>query len=252
MKIIMVISDLVTSNISNYDNWVNDMKVGKWIFEIVSNDYSHIDVDKMEYIVRDSIALGLKINFNIFSMIQNSKIINNHICYNINNMNDAYNLLLRRYNLYKLVYNNDIVKSIEIIIVKILNELDKTKKIKEWINNDKIIYLVDSLLWFNLDNKTIFNLYQKIVKREYPKIKKKIVNKKDFILKNKNNIINYTIGFCKKDKSNPLEKIPYYNNDIHFMNDIIYKKSTDYTDNNIHEHMEYYTLVFSSTELQLL
>ena len=252
MKIIMVISDLVTSNISNYDNWTNDMKVGKWIFEIVSNDYSHIDVDKMDYIVRDSIALGLKINFNILSMIQNSKIINNHICYNINNMNDTYNLLLRRYNLYKLVYNNDVVKSIEIIIVKILNELDKTKKIKEWINNDKIIYLVDSLLWFNLDNKTIFNLYQKIVKREYPKIKKKIVNKKDFILKNKNNIINYTIGFCKKDKSNPLEKIPYYNNDIHVMNDIIYMKSTDYANNNIHEHMEYYTLVFSTTELQLL
>ena len=162
MKIIMVISDLVTSNISNYNNWANDMKVGKWIFEIISNDYSHIDVDKMDYIVRDSIALGLKINFNVLSIINNSIIINNHICYNINNMNDIYNLLLRRYNLYKLIYNNDIVKSIEIIIVKILNELDKTKKIKQWINNKNIIYLVDSLVWFNLHNKNIFNLYQKI------------------------------------------------------------------------------------------
>ena len=42
-----VIGDLINPKTSNYDEWKEEFKIGKWIFEIISNPRNNVDVDKL-------------------------------------------------------------------------------------------------------------------------------------------------------------------------------------------------------------
>ena len=55
-----------------------------WIYEIVANKRNSIDVDKFDYICRDSYHVGIKSTSIDYTKIFNSaKIIDNEICFNI-------------------------------------------------------------------------------------------------------------------------------------------------------------------------
>ena len=58
-------------------------KSTNWIFEIVANKKNSIDVDKFDYICRDSHHAGFKsICVDYDSIIDNSRLINGHLCFN--------------------------------------------------------------------------------------------------------------------------------------------------------------------------
>lgn len=53
-----------------------------WIFDIVANSKNSIDVDKMDYMTRDSYHLGLKdCNFDYRALIKEARVINSEICF---------------------------------------------------------------------------------------------------------------------------------------------------------------------------
>ncbi len=53
-----------------------------WIFDIVANKRNSIDVDKFDYIARDSHFLGLKDTyFDYRGIIKESRVINDEICF---------------------------------------------------------------------------------------------------------------------------------------------------------------------------
>ena len=54
----------------------------EWIFDIVANSKNSIDVDKMDYMTRDSYHLGLKdCNFDYRTLIREARVINDEVCY---------------------------------------------------------------------------------------------------------------------------------------------------------------------------
>jgi HD superfamily phosphohydrolase len=55
-----------------------------WIYQIVANKKNSIDVDKFDYIRRDSYHIGLQsANVDYERIFNSAKIINNNLCFNI-------------------------------------------------------------------------------------------------------------------------------------------------------------------------
>ena len=216
---LLVISDLIHPQKSQYDNWNEKYKVGKWIFQIISNPVNSIDVDKFDYLVRDALAVGIKLIFNSSRLIQDAKIINDNIYYSKQCSEDIYIMFFIRYRLHRIFYNHKAVKSVEILIIKILFELEKEYKISEYIlDYEKMIELVDGFIWFgHCKNNNIQNLIKKIKNRELPKLLYEKISLSDVDISEKINefnnlnikIIKFKVGYVNNN-SNPLSKIKFY------------------------------------------
>tara|TARA_B110000879_G_scaffold211743_1_gene305411 strand:+ start:1236 stop:2411 length:1176 start_codon:yes stop_codon:yes gene_type:complete len=247
---LMIIGQLINPSNSTYEFWPEHFKVGKWIFEIVSNSFCHLDVDKIDYIVRDSRSIGLSYNIDCRRIMEQATIMKGidgklHIHYPIQTADDIRELFYTRYRLHKNIYNHKAVKGIEIYIIKILEELDKKLKIKEWINDiDKMILLLDHIIISNISNPVIKNYYEKIIKREFPKLEKEIVCKGGYSedLENNENhyLMQFKIGLIGK-KENPLDLIPFYSIKS---NKPIEKIKTLFNINS--NHLEYVTRLYKS------
>tara|TARA_B110000908_G_C10266301_1_gene464312 strand:+ start:881 stop:2056 length:1176 start_codon:yes stop_codon:yes gene_type:complete len=247
---LMVIGQLINPTNSTYESWPDKFKVGEWIFEIVSNSFCHLDVDKFDYIVRDSSSIGLTYNIDYRRIMEQATLmigIDNkiHIHYPLQTADDIKELFYTRYRLHKNIYNHKAVKGIEIYIIKILEELDKKLQIKEWINDaDKIVLLLDHIIISNLNNKVIKNYYQKIIKREFPKLEKEYISKDDYYETSGNimnhHMIKFKIGLIGK-KENPLDLVPFYS--IKNNKPVRINKETMRIGNN---HLEYVTRIYKS------
>lgn len=101
-----------------------------FIFQIVSNNTNGLDVDKLDYICRDSFYLGLNTSFQFTRVITNVKVINDNICFPEKNSYDILKIFRTRYDLHKQFYNHKTVICIELFIKKILDRLDSLIDIK--------------------------------------------------------------------------------------------------------------------------
>ena len=77
-----------------------------YIYQIVSNSVNSIDVDKFDYLTRDSKMLSINISFNYTRLIENCMVINNIICYPQKVDTDIINLFMMRHYLHKKVYTH--------------------------------------------------------------------------------------------------------------------------------------------------
>jgi len=112
-----------------------DKNCDGFIFQIVSNNLNSIDIDKFDYITRDSYMAGYENNFNFTRLFSSCKIINNKVSYSEQNLTDIYKLFNMRYELFKDVYVHKKVIAAQIIIASILNFVDEYLHISQSINN---------------------------------------------------------------------------------------------------------------------
>ena len=219
-----VICDLIDPYSAEYNKWLEKYQIGKWIFQIISNPVNSIDVDKFDYLIRDTQSVGLKFSFNFSRIIKDAKIINNQICYSLQCSEDIYHMFFIRYRLHRQIYNHKTVQSLEILIVKLLFELEKEIKLSEYIlNSDKMLLLVDYFIWTQTKNDNIIKLINDIHMRNITKLVYQDIslNINDFInLETKiketfdtniYEIIIFQVGYAN-NTSNPLNKILFYNN----------------------------------------
>jgi HD superfamily phosphohydrolase len=120
-----------------------------FIYQIISNCLNDLDVDKLDYLCRDSYYLGTGEPFNVNRIIEHAKVINSNIVFPEKISYDLFKVYRSRYDLHKQFYNNKTVICIEYMLKKILNRLDNvlniTKNIKS-MNFEHFINLVDSTL----------------------------------------------------------------------------------------------------------
>jgi len=217
-----VICDIIYPEKSEYDNWNPKYQVGKWIFQIISNPVNSIDVDKFDYLVRDTNSVGLKFSFNSTRIMNDVKIINDNICYSLQSSEDIYHMFFIRYRLHRQIYNHKAVKAVEILIVKLLFELEKEIKISEFIlDPEKMIQLVDSFIWYTNSNDKIKEIINNIYERKLPKlvyenisINNDIQNELNLKLEydpNLYEIIKFSVGYVGGKSNNPLNNIYFYN-----------------------------------------
>ena len=249
-----VISDLIVPKNAEYGKWISKYKIGKWIFQIISNPINSIDVDKFDYLIRDTDALGFKLSFDYSKIINDAKVINDKICYSSQCSDDIYYMFFIRYRLHRQIYNHKAVKAIEILIIKILFELEEKMKISEYLLDvNKMIKLIDPFILLNESN-----IINEIYERKLPKMVYQDITitpstfddtqlKKSFN-ENSYEIMKFKVGYVSS-KNNPLNNITFYN----------LKTGTIIQENKFknfsllinHKHQEYFLRVYCK-DLSLL
>ncbi|XP_044154754.1 deoxynucleoside triphosphate triphosphohydrolase SAMHD1-like [Bufo gargarizans] len=91
-----------------------------FLYEIVANKITGIDVDKMDYFARDCHHLGMQNNFDYKRFLAFARVCNTsdgkHICIRDKEVWNMYDLFYTRYSLHQRAYQHKVVKGIEIMI----------------------------------------------------------------------------------------------------------------------------------------
>lgn len=146
-----------------------------FFWEIVANQVSHLDVDKMEYIKRDARACGLSqggFDTDTMRIINAARVINGHICYHYKVYEDIYNLFLTRYRLHTTVYRHPAVVSIHYMVSDALkaSELPLEQSIKDIDTFCKYDDTILDQLRFNDKNQAAQQIIHRIDRRELYKV----------------------------------------------------------------------------------
>jgi deoxynucleoside triphosphate triphosphohydrolase SAMHD1 len=123
----------------------------KFIYNIVSNPINGIDVDKFDYIKRDTYNIGLSYGFDYQRIFNYAKVINQNICFPFKMVYEIRSLFEIRHRLHKEIYTHPVSKSIDLMIADILDLANNEYKIVENIENinefcslnDNILYLIE-------------------------------------------------------------------------------------------------------------
>ena len=120
------------------------------MFDIVNNKRNSVDVDKFDYITRDTQMMGLSLGQYDYSILLNdARVIGDEIVYPHKHNFEICKLFQSRYDLYKQIYNHLTVHSIEIILCDVLKAAHKVLCDFEKIIEDpeKYTYLTDNILF---------------------------------------------------------------------------------------------------------
>ncbi|KAI0759750.1 hypothetical protein BD413DRAFT_270194 [Trametes elegans] len=117
-----------------------------YLFQIVANKTNGLDVDKFDYIARDSHAIDQRSNLSLTRLIYSSKVIDDEICYDIKDAHQVFELCHTRMSLHKRIYTHKTAKAIEYMIVDALREAEKVMHIVDHIEDPKkYLHLTDHI-----------------------------------------------------------------------------------------------------------
>ncbi|KAI0637570.1 HD-domain/PDEase-like protein [Trametes polyzona] len=118
-----------------------------YLFQIVANKRNGLDVDKFDYIARDSHAIDQKSNLSLTRLIYSSRVIDNEICYDIKDANQIFELCHTRMSLHKRIYTHKTAKAIEYMIVDALTKAEPVMHIANRLEDPKkYLYLTDHIM----------------------------------------------------------------------------------------------------------
>lgn len=211
-----------------------------FIYQIISNNLNCIDVDKFDYISRDTRSIGLKYNIDHNRIINDMRVIDNKICYPEKVYYDIYSIFENRYRLHKQIYCHKSVISTQTMINKIMLLLDPILNIYDSIGNmnkfidltDDYIFTMTKYLYGTIKNykeqeqiniKSAYDIYNRIMRREFyslagsfitdksKTVDNQLILSKDQSIDIKNIFIAHIkIGFVSGKKHNPLDNIYLY------------------------------------------
>lgn len=95
-----------------------------FVYEIVANGKTGIDVDKFDYLARDTFNLGIKSSYDYTRLMEFSRVINGEICYHAKEVFSVYEMFHTRYSLFKQIYQHRAAKAIEFMVTDVLVEAD--------------------------------------------------------------------------------------------------------------------------------
>ena len=216
-----------------------------YIYEIINNERNGIDVDKFDYIKRDSFYCGLSYSMDCTRIMKHIRVIDNKLCYldkSYNYINDMYEV---RNKLHKQIYKHKVCLGIELMIVDILILVNEYYNINKSIMNPELFCKLDDNIIDNVYNTNI-NLFDFKCKKEIYKAKElinKIKNRKLYKLIDESDIINYmdnnNIFIVKYSlgNNNPFNNKYLYNKNN--LNKKFIKKNTEYN-HNFNEQIKRY------------
>ncbi|GFQ05927.1 deoxynucleoside triphosphate triphosphohydrolase samhd1 homolog [Phtheirospermum japonicum] len=105
-----------------------------FLYDIVANGRNGIDVDKFDYIVRDSRACGLGINFQFQRVLETMRVIDDEICYRAKEYLTIHKLFATRADLHRTVYMHAKVKGIELMLVDAMTKANDVLHISSYID----------------------------------------------------------------------------------------------------------------------
>eukprot|EP01117_Protostelium_nocturnum_P016600 TRINITY_DN6606_c0_g1_i1.p1 TRINITY_DN6606_c0_g1~~TRINITY_DN6606_c0_g1_i1.p1 ORF type:complete len:471 (-),score=132.19 TRINITY_DN6606_c0_g1_i1:39-1451(-) len=121
----------------------------KFLFDIVANMRNSIDVDKFDYLARDSYATIKCNSFDYKRLIGRCRVINDEICFYSKEAYGVYELFHIRYSMHKRVYSHPVTKAIEYMISDALTLADEVLEggISEKVHDPaRYLHLSDSVV----------------------------------------------------------------------------------------------------------
>ncbi|KAL0063992.1 hypothetical protein AAF712_009060 [Marasmius tenuissimus] len=95
-----------------------------FLFDIVANGRNGLDVDKYDYILRDSHMFGDPVGINVARLLASARVIGREITYDIKDLNTIKEIFRTRYKLHEHYYNHKTGKIIEYMILDALKIAD--------------------------------------------------------------------------------------------------------------------------------
>ncbi|KAK2463864.1 hypothetical protein APHAL10511_004169 [Amanita phalloides] len=118
-----------------------------FLFDIIANKRNGLDVDKFDYIQRDSFMIGEPTHISLRRIIYSARVLNDQICYDIKDANQLYEICATRFKLHKIVYNHKVAKAIEYMVLDGLLSADRHLHFAEHMKNPReYLHLNDSLI----------------------------------------------------------------------------------------------------------
>ncbi|KAH9276183.1 hypothetical protein BASA83_001457 [Batrachochytrium salamandrivorans] len=118
-----------------------------YLYEIVANQRNSVDVDKFDYIQRDTLHIGLKSSLDAGRLIKFSRVVDGQICYHQKEAMNLCELFHTRYSLFKRVYTHKVSAAIEYMIMDALIAADHHLKLTSAIHDmPRYLYMDDSVL----------------------------------------------------------------------------------------------------------
>lgn len=116
--------DFTDEDIDIIDSMITDHKgqTASWRRQIVSNGENGIDVDRLDYIRRDSHHLNIKTKFSVDDIIESAFLVGGKICFDHECKGCIEEFFANRYKLYKEVYTGKEVTGVELLFSDILSE----------------------------------------------------------------------------------------------------------------------------------
>lgn len=158
--------DFIKALIAGEPERVPDEKV--YLFDIISNKRNGMDVDKFDYLLRDSKMLGMMHNgIDGARIIRSARVIDNQICYEIKDADSLYEVGELRYKLHKKIYHHKTAKAIEYMIIDALILAEPHLKIAERVfQPEKYVHLTDEVMgWIEASEDVALRPAQAILTR---------------------------------------------------------------------------------------
>tara|TARA_B110000208_G_scaffold191999_1_gene261645 strand:+ start:2312 stop:3508 length:1197 start_codon:yes stop_codon:yes gene_type:complete len=135
-------------------------KKKSYLYEIINNRLTSVDVDKFDYLQRDSKHIGLDYTFDCERIFNKSHVHNNSIVYDTTIQNNIFDLFYTRYRLHKDIYNHKKSKLLELMVGDALKK-SNIYNFSEIITSDKFLELDDTIYKQILYSDTIENSYSR-------------------------------------------------------------------------------------------
>ncbi|KAK2962152.1 putative Deoxynucleoside triphosphate triphosphohydrolase SAMHD1 [Blattamonas nauphoetae] len=91
-----------------------------FLSDIVANKRNSVDVDKFDYLARDSYNIGIKNSFDFDRLMLMAAVIDNEICFPAKEAFQLYELFQTRYSLHKQVYSHKTTTAIDLMVIDML------------------------------------------------------------------------------------------------------------------------------------
>ncbi|XP_027151707.1 deoxynucleoside triphosphate triphosphohydrolase SAMHD1 homolog isoform X1 [Coffea eugenioides] len=121
-------------------------KEKSFLYDIVANGRNGIDVDKFDYISRDSRACGLGCNFQFRRLFENMRVIDDEICYRAKEYLTVHKLFSSRADLHRTVYMHPKVKAIELMCVDAMIKANDYLQIASFIDDPAQYWKLDDTI----------------------------------------------------------------------------------------------------------
>ncbi|KAK9805648.1 hypothetical protein WJX72_009963 [[Myrmecia] bisecta] len=124
-----------------------DWRGKRFLFDIVANGRNGIDVDKFDYIKRDSELTGVSACTDFTALLDNMKVINDEICFKASKAVVLLSMFHARATLHDIAYTHPNIKGIELMAMDALALADDELNIRQHIlNPDKFALLDDTVV----------------------------------------------------------------------------------------------------------
>eukprot|EP00891_Asterochloris_glomerata_P001740 jgi/Astpho2/1740/e_gw1.00032.48.1_t len=129
----------------------------RFLFDIVANERNSIDVDKVDYLQRDSLYCNVKVSCHFSRLTQFTKVIDDEICFKWSEYENCFQLFQSRAQMHRSVYTHRKAKAVELMLVDALLAADRVLHLSERITDPRKFVRLDDTLLRSIENYELFH-----------------------------------------------------------------------------------------------